>query len=263
MNKDFTQNKLLSFNEEKVLRVLYTLARFIETNQEKIESNSFQKLTKYHTYLVNYNSDKVKKINKEFAKIKIKDYQYQVYLMNLERLLGQSLKEYEFAVKTSDTKKRLDKFNIVCILDSIRSAYNVGAMLRNSECFGASKVYLTGLSPKSDHPQVIKTSMGCEKLVETEFIQDPKECIKHLKENGYKIISIETTKKATRLEDFSYNNEKIALVFGHELHGISLELLNLSDEIVSIDLFGNKNSLNVSVCQAVVLHELTNGKTLL
>lgn len=262
MNKDFTEKKLLSFSEEKVLRALYSLARFIEVNQEDIDSNSFKKLQKYHSFLKHYESDKVTKINKEFFKIKSKDYQYQVYLMNLERFLGQSLKEYEFAVSVNDTKRTLNKFNIVCILDSIRSAYNVGAMLRNSECFGAKKVYLTGLSPQSNHPQVIKTSMGCEMIVDNEFIKDPKECVRILKEDGYKIISVETTKDSTRLEDFSYNNEKIALIFGHELHGISLELLKLSDEVISIGLFGNKNSLNVSVCQAVVLHELTKGKSL-
>ena len=39
--------------------------------------------------------------------------------------------------------------------------------------------------------------------------------------------------------------------------GISKELLNASDKTVHIKLFGNKNSLNVSVCQGVILNQMT------
>lgn len=259
MNKDFSQAKLLSFPENKILSALYDLARFIEKQNSQIDSNHFIKLQKYHTYLINHESDRIQKITKEFGKVKKTDYQFQVYLMNLERVLGQSLKEYEFLISTCDSVKASKNFEIVCVLDSIRSAYNVGAMFRNAECFGAQKMYLTGLSPKADHPQVIKTAMGCEQLISWEYIKSAMECLVRLKDEGYKIISIETGRNATPLDKFEISHDdKIALFFGHEQFGLSLDLLKNSDETVVIDLFGSKNSLNVSVSQSIVLYHLTN-----
>lgn len=259
MNKDFSQAKLLSFSEKKILSALYDLARFIEEKEANIESSHFLKLQKYHEFLASHDSDRIQKITKEFNKVKEIDYQFQVYLMNLERVLGQSLKEYEFLISTDDSLKSSKNFDIVCVLDSIRSAYNVGAMLRNAECFGSKKLYLTGLSPKADHPQVIKTAMGCEKLIEWEYIKSAMDCLLKLKNEGYKVVCIETGKQATPLDQFKISkDEKIALFFGHEQFGLSLDLLKKSDETVVIDLFGAKNSLNVSVSQSIVLYQLTN-----
>ena len=259
MNKDFSKEKLLSFNEDKVLNIIYSLAKFIEKEQVTVDSTHFQKLKKYHGFLSETSYQKIQKLNKEFKKVIHLDYQFQVYIMNLERFLGQSLKEYDFLVKTNDSQKKKELFNIVCVLDSIRSAHNVGSMLRNAECFGVSKVYLTGLSPKADHPQVSKTAMGCEKIVDWEYHKDALKCIEKLKDDGYKIVSIETAHNATPLHKYSFSDkDKIALIFGHEQHGVSLELLQKSDESIIIDLFGNKNSLNVSVSQAITLFRLTN-----
>lgn len=259
MNKDFTQAKLISFTEDKILSALYDLARFIENNNCEINSTHFIKLTKYHSFLIDHKSDRIQKIAKEFNKVKSLDYQFQVYLMNLERVLGQSLKEYEFLIETEDNQDKTKQFEIICVLDSIRSAYNVGAMFRNAECFGAKKIFLTGLSPKADHPQVIKTAMGCDKLIDWEYTKSPMDCLINLKSQGYKIVSVETAKQATSIDKFNITkNDKIALFFGHEQFGLSLDILKNSDETVVINLFGSKNSLNVSVSQSIVLYQLTN-----
>jgi len=52
--------------------------------------------------------------------------------------------------------------------------------------------------------------------------------------------------------------KELVLLFGHEQFGLSLELLQAADKIISINLSGVKNSLNVSVSQAIVLNHLTN-----
>ena len=41
MNKDFSENKLLSMDEQKQIRVLYQLASFIEENKKDITSSHF------------------------------------------------------------------------------------------------------------------------------------------------------------------------------------------------------------------------------
>ena len=271
MNKDFSKKKLLSFNQSKQIKILYDLASFIETNQANIESSHFQKLIKYHTVLDEYyhsnkhenDHDKIQKLNKEFFKVKELGHQFQIYLMNLERLLGQSKKEYDFLVSTKDmdTTKNSDhtqKFPITCLLDSVRSAHNVGAMFRNAECFGVSKLLLCGLTPTPENIQVQKTAMGCERHIEWKECKNALEIANELKANGHSIWAIETSPHSTDLNEISDLPEKLVVIFGHEQFGISLELMEISDKIISIPTYGVKNSLNVSCGQAVILNQLAN-----
>ena len=259
MNKDFNEAKLLSFSDQKIFKVLYDLACFIEKEKKTTEDTSFLKLKKYHLFLQNHSSERIQKLNKEFFKIQKVDYQFQVYLMNLERLLGQSKKEYDFLTnKKDELNAKSRQFEFVCVLDSVRSAHNVGAMFRNAECFGVKKILLCGLSPQADHPQVIKTAMGSHEKVNWSFSQSAVEALKELKSLGYTILAIETTTNAIKLDQYRTSTDKLAIVFGHEQFGVSSEILEMSDEVISIELFGQKNSLNVSVCQGIVLNSLVS-----
>ncbi|MGK0367489.1 MAG: 23S rRNA (guanosine2251-2'-O)-methyltransferase [Thermoproteota archaeon] len=256
MTKDYSQAKLLSMEPEKQLRILFKLADYIENEKASFDSNHFEKLKKYHDFLCDSDNQHIQKINKEFAKVKALDYQFQVYLMNLERFLGQSKKEYDFLVNTGDNSQAQRKFPITCILDSVRSAHNVGSFFRNAECFGVSELILAGLTPTPELAQVKKTSMGCDENLDWRFIKDAKSEIKKLKKDGHTIWSIETSRHATHINEIKEAPQKLVLIFGHEQHGISAELLELSDLIVDITLFGAKNSLNVSVSQAIVLNRI-------
>ncbi len=241
----------------KKLKVLYDLAKFIEDQHENIDSNHFKKLKKYHHFLRFDEELVIQKVNKEFQKIKSLDYQFQVYLMNLERLLGQSLKEYDFLVKTNDSyNENAHSSNIVCLLDSIRSAHNIGAFFRNAECFGIQEIIMTGLSPTPESIQVKKTAMGCDQLVPWRYYKNTLEIVKEFKNKDYQVIAIETGANAISLNRFKPEDDKILLLFGHEQFGLSLELIKESHQIVRIPLRGQKNSLNVAISQGIVLNHL-------
>ena len=220
-------------------------------------------LITYHEFLSDTPFDFIKKINLEFSKIKALDYQFQVYLMNLERFLGQSKKEYDFIVSTKDhssPNSQASLVPIVCILDSIRSAHNIGAMFRNAECFAVEKIYLTGLSPTPENLQVQKTSMGTCDIQTWEYKKSALSLCEDLQKEGFEIWSVETGNQAIDINKFRSKDipKKLALIFGHELHGVSLELLEASSKIIKIPLLGQKNSLNVSVSQGIVLNSLVS-----
>lgn len=258
MNKDFTQDKLISFDADKQMRILFDLASHIEKNKLDSTSKAFEKLKKYHEFL-NYNLDqKVQKLNKEFAKVTETNYQFQIYLMNLERLLGQSTKEYDFLIHQEDLDhtSRIP-FNIICVFDSVRSAHNVGAMIRTSECFNIQKIFTCGLTPSMKSPHVKKTAMGCDENIEIEHKDKVTELIASLKQDSYDIWSIETSKIDTDLSKIETMPDKVALIFGHEQFGVSAEVLELSDKIIPIKLYGRKNSLNVSISHGIVLNHIT------
>lgn len=257
MNKDFLKEKLLSFSEQKQIKTLYDLASFIEETKATVNSNHFEKLQKYHEFLKDTESTKLQKLNKEFAKIAAIDYQFQVYLMNLERLLGQSKKEYEFVTNLDGKHNKIKRFPIICICDSVRSAHNIGAMIRNAECFGVEKIILTGLSPTPENPQVKKTTMGSDEVTDWEYCKSAVELVRLLKKDGHTIWSIETAQNSCSIHSIESIPKNLVLIFGHEQFGVSNELIQLSDKIVSIELYGQKNSLNVAISQAIVLDRVT------
>jgi len=258
MHKDYTQKILTEMTEEKKLWALYKLASFIQEKSHEVDSSHFLKLKKYHQYLNDSEFEKIQKINKEFNKVKAIDYQFEVYLMNLERFLGQSKKEYEFLVSTGDKRNKSKKFQIICVLDSIRSAHNVGSFFRNAECFGCESLILGGLTPTPELAQVQKTAMGCDLSINWLYEKDLNLKINEFKDNDYTIWAVETSNKAIHLNDLTTAPEKLVLIFGHEQHGISKELLDMSDNIIDIALYGTKNSLNVAVSQAVALNKITS-----
>ncbi|MBD64972.1 MAG: hypothetical protein CME62_07175 [Halobacteriovoraceae bacterium] len=261
MNKSFTHEKLNSFTPAKQIKILYDLARFIETNQYNFESPCFKKLESYHQYLTQSPNEFIQKLHKEFKKIKaLPSAQFQMYLMHLERFLGHSTKEYHAWVETKDGEAQKVKplADIVCILDSIRSAHNVGAMIRNAECFGVEKMYLCGLTPKATHPSVIKTAMGCEKEIQQEYCEDVIPLLVSLKNEGYTVYGVETAKKARLLHEVDQKPQKIALILGNEQFGLSLDILKHCDELIKIQTFGSKNSLNVAITQGIVLQHFTS-----
>lgn len=259
MKKDFPKEILLSFSSEKQFKVLYDLAREIEVNQHPIDSKHFNKLRKYHLYLADSSFENIQKLGKEFAKIKALDYQFQIYLMLLERFLGQSHKEYQFLINTQDNTAPRKTLDVVCVLDSVRSAHNVGSFFRNAECLGAQKLYLCGLTPLADTPQVKKTAMGCQELVPWEYSRDLTPVIESLRAKNFKIIAVETTKDAQVIKNWKIPCEPLALIFGHEQFGLSAQALNSSDETIKIDLAGQKNSLNVATSQAIILNHILSN----
>ena len=257
MNKDFTKNKLTSFSEQKQIKALYDLARWIESEKKELTSSSFNKLKKYHDFLADSHFEKIQKLNKEFQKVAKLDFQFQIYLMLAERFLGQSLKEYDFMVATEDGQTNIkEKLPITLVLDSLRSAHNIGAIFRTADCFNIKKIVLTGLSPDPGHEQVKKTCMGSDEHVDWIFEPNILEYIEEQKSLGYKIYGIETGKHAIDINQVKTLEENAIFILGHEQFGISFEVLKECHQIIKIPMYGQKNSLNVSVSCGIILNRL-------
>ena len=82
--------------------------------------------------------------------------------------------------------------------------------------------------------------------------------IKSLKNEGRHIISLEITSQSTpiHLTQFS-NDKKIVVVIGDENFGISETILNISDSVIHIDMFGQNSSMNVVQATNIALYEIT------
>lgn len=157
------------------------------------------------------------------------------------------------------------------LLPHIRSAYNVGSIFRSADCFGITKIFLTGTTPQpidrfgrnntGPQKEIAKTALGGEKSIPWEYSNDYKEVLKKAKRDRFHIVAIEQDKKSIDLETFTKKIkteklEKILLVFGNEVDGVDKMMLKKVDTIVELPMKGEKESLNVSVCAGVVMYEV-------
>ena len=150
------------------------------------------------------------------------------------------------------------KVSVVVILDNIRSAINVGSVFRSSDAFAIERLILVGFTATPPSREITKTAIGATSSVDWTHVDDITDTLLQLKKNGYTITSIEQTDSSVSLLDWDIKpNQKLALVMGNEVDGVSDEALALSDVAIEITQYGTKHSLNVSVCTGVVLWEVS------
>lgn len=152
--------------------------------------------------------------------------------------------------------------NCVLVLHDIRSVHNTGSIFRSSDASGVSRIILSGYTAGPvDHvgrarPDFLKVSLGSETSVPWERSEAPMpELLVRLKSQGYTLVALERTEGAQDI--FSYAApEKVALILGNEVDGVSEEVLSLVEHVVAIPMRGIKESLNVSVAAGVALYAL-------
>ena len=158
---------------------------------------------------------------------------------------------------STEAFKQAVKIPVVIILDNIRSQNNVGSVFRTSDAFRIEKIYLCGITSTPENREVHKTALGAEDAVEWEYVKDTLEVVKQLKNEGYRIFSIEQAENTTSLENFSIGrNKKYALIFGNEVKGVQQEVIDASDGCIEIPQFGTKHSFNISVTAGMVLWQV-------
>jgi len=150
------------------------------------------------------------------------------------------------------------KVSVVVILDNIRSAINVGSVFRSSDAFAIERIILVGFTATPPSREITKTAIGATSSVDWTHVDDITDTLLQLKRNGYTITSIEQTDSSVSLLDWDIKpDQKLAIVMGNEVDGVSDEALALSDVAIEIPQYGTKHSLNVSVCTGVVLWEVS------
>ena len=139
---------------------------------------------------------------------------------------------------------------LTVVVDSVRSAFNLGGIFRTAECFGVRELVLCGYTPLPDQPQVARAALGTEKLVSWRYAEDTRVVIAELKASGIACLALETVVGAPDIAAFAWPFP-CALVLGNERFGLDAEVVAACDGAVRIPLFGRKNSLNVVTAFAV------------
>lgn len=157
---------------------------------------------------------------------------------------------------------------IIVVANNIRSTHNVGSIFRTSEGFGVTKIILSGYTPYPEidgdtrlphirekiTAQIHKTALGAEDLVPFEYQSELD--ISLLKSGGYRIVGLELDDRAINISDYR-PTEKIVLLLGEEVEGISEDIRDQCDDLIEIPMRGQKESFNVSVACGIALYQLS------
>jgi 23S rRNA (guanosine2251-2'-O)-methyltransferase len=160
------------------------------------------------------------------------------------------------------------RMKLVLIAHDIRSAHNVGALLRTAEGLGVRQVYLTGYTPYPQaaddqrlphiraklHKQIQKTALGAEVSQAWTHQEDIHTVLGSLKKQGFTLAALEQTRVSTPLPSFKPTTD-VALLIGREVEGIDPTLLSQMDLILEIPMAGKKESFNVVQAAAMALYQ--------
>ena len=143
------------------------------------------------------------------------------------------------------------KRSLVVILDNIRSAYNVGTIIRTADGLGVKKLYLCGITPDPGTKDTIsKTALGAEIIIPWEYQPNGLTVASALKEQGYNLLALERTRTSIVINDYHLDpsdQQTIALVLGNEKAGVDPGIISLCDAVIALPMMGKKASLNVAV----------------
>ena len=144
------------------------------------------------------------------------------------------------------TFKSIKKTPLIIILDDIRSLNNIGSIFRTCDAFKIEKIYLCGITATPPNRKITKTAIGATESVDWEYCEKIDDLI---------LWAIEQAEGSMNLSNLNIEKSELkhALIFGNEIKGVKQHIVNSCDEVLEINQFGTKHSLNVSIAAGIVI----------
>ena len=149
--------------------------------------------------------------------------------------------------------KDIQDEEFLVILDHLEDPHNFGAIIRTAEAAGIKTIIIPKDRSVSVNDTVMKTSVGTTSNVKIVKVTNIAETIKKLQKEGYFVYGTSMDGKDCRDVDFS---GKKVLIIGNEGKGISKIVEEKCDEVISIPMKGEVNSLNASVAAGILIFKM-------
>ncbi|MBE9488529.1 MAG: RNA methyltransferase [Bacteroidetes bacterium] len=165
------------------------------------------------------------------------------------------------------TERRIEVLNkvlaerteyVTLCLENIYHSQNASAVIRTAEAFGLQKVHVIDeLLPFEPSLGVVRGTDKWLDIVNHSEKEATKNLITNLKKEGYRIVATSPHDLGKAPEEFDITKGKVAVFMGSEKQGLSETALSMADEYITIPMNGFVESLNISVCTAIILNSLT------
>jgi len=140
------------------------------------------------------------------------------------------------------------------VLDSLRSAFNVGSVFRTAESISPSGVLLAGISARPGGRKVGRTSRGTHGLVPWRWFPAAAEAVRYA-QCSRMVVAVENTHDAVPLHLCNFPLDA-AFILGNEANGISDEVLEMCQLKIIIPQTGQRSCINVSSTAAMIAWEI-------
>ena len=150
------------------------------------------------------------------------------------------------------------KVPLVVVLDNVRSQHNIGSVFRTADAFRLAGVWLCGICCCPPNQEIHKTALGAELTVDWQYRKETADAVRELRAAGFKVYAVEQVHGSTMLDEVRFSpDDKVAIVFGHEVFGVQQAVVDMVDGCIEIPQYGTKHSLNVSVTAGIVMYSLS------
>lgn len=147
----------------------------------------------------------------------------------------------------------------IVIADHINDPHNLGAVIRSACCAGAHGVIIPKRNCATLNATAVKASAGASEYVPVCRVPNIASVIEELKKKNIWVYCAEADGSDLYSCDFGGG---IAIVLGSEGGGVSRVVRERSDFCVSVPMYGQINSLNVSAAAAVILFEAAKQRNI-
>lgn len=148
----------------------------------------------------------------------------------------------------------IKKKSLVLALDHLQDPQNFGAMARTADALGVDAILVPKDRAATIGPGVYAASVGAIETVSIVQVTNLGEGLRKLKEKNYWIVGSRLGGGAKPIADLP-SFDRVVLVMGRELEGLSPSIEGLCDWLVEIPLRGKVQSLNVSAAGAILMYE--------
>ncbi|MDJ0511707.1 MAG: RNA methyltransferase [Crocosphaera sp.] len=156
------------------------------------------------------------------------------------------------------TEGDIRKFRLGLVLERLQDPGNLGTIIRTGAATEIDGIWLSYDSVDIDNPKVLRASAGAWFQVPLLIESDLKNLVRRYKDYGINIVA--TVPNATQTYWELEFVKPTLILLGNEGAGISKELVDLADEVVTIPLAINTESLNVAIATALILYEAKRQK---
>lgn len=142
---------------------------------------------------------------------------------------------------------------LLLILDELKDAYNLGSILRIADAAGVTGVIIPQHRSIGLDSMVAKASAGAIEYVPVARVTNLSRTILELKDKGFWIAGTDAEGTNQYFDDVW--SGPMAIVIGSEGEGMSKNIKDKCDFLLSIPMAGSVNSLNAAVAAGIVVFE--------
>lgn len=143
--------------------------------------------------------------------------------------------------------------NHLLLIDQVQDPGNLGTMIRTADAAGFSQVILGKGTVDMYNDKVLRASQGSIfhiPVIEADLL----ELIPKLQKHAYSVLA--SALENSVAYDAVGQPNKVALVMGNEGSGVNPEILQLADQCIKIPIYGQAESLNVSIAAGILMYQL-------